>query len=78
MFVAVTFYGMATFEGSMTGRSRASTPCRTTPIGPWATCTPAPSAGSLMISVGALYYLIPRVFGPQEMYSTRLINGTSG
>jgi cytochrome c oxidase cbb3-type subunit 1 len=27
-----------------------------------------------MISIGSLYYLIPRLFGREEMYSTRLIN----
>ncbi|MEK7679145.1 MAG: cbb3-type cytochrome c oxidase subunit I, partial [Deltaproteobacteria bacterium] len=27
-----------------------------------------------MISIGALYYMIPRVFGKTEMHSTKLIN----
>ena len=38
--VAVTFYGMSTFEGRCC-RSRASTRCRTTPTGPSPTSTPA-------------------------------------
>jgi cytochrome c oxidase cbb3-type subunit 1 len=27
-----------------------------------------------MISIGSIYYLLPRLFGKGEMYSTRLIN----
>ena len=36
-------------------------------------CTPARSAGSGLISMGSLYYLIPRLFGRKKMHSVRAI-----
>jgi len=44
LVVSLAFYGMSTFEGPMMA-IRPSTPCPTTPTGPSATYTPAPSAG---------------------------------
>ncbi|MBC7545130.1 MAG: cytochrome-c oxidase, cbb3-type subunit I [Candidatus Sericytochromatia bacterium] len=73
MFVAVSFYGMATFEGSMLAVRSVNAMSHYTDwtIG-------HVHAGALgwvvMISVGALYFMIPRVFGKTEMYSVPLIN----
>jgi hypothetical protein len=43
---AVTFYGMATFEGTAPLDQARSAPSATTPTGSSATSTPAPSAGT--------------------------------
>ena len=47
--------------------------CRTTPTGRSATCTPVRSAGWRWFPSAPFYYLLPRLFGKQEMYSTKLI-----
>ncbi len=44
--VAITFYGMSTFEGPLLS-IKAVNRCPTTPTGPSPTSTPAPSAGSV-------------------------------
>ncbi len=73
MFVAVSFYGMSTFEGPMMSIRSVNALSHYTDwtIG-------HVHSGALgwvaMISIGALYYMIPRVFGKDAMYSTRLIN----
>jgi cytochrome c oxidase cbb3-type subunit 1 len=74
MFTAVTFYGMSTFEGPMLSIRSVNALGHYTDwiIG-------HVHSGALgwvaMISIGSLYYMIPRVFGRgTEMYSVKLIN----
>ncbi len=70
--VALSFYGMATFEGSMMSIKTVNALSHYTDwtIG-------HVHSGALgwvaMITIGSLYYLVPRLFGQQKMYSTRLI-----
>ncbi len=72
MIVALSFYGMSTFEGPMMSIKTVNALSHYTDwtIG-------HVHAGALgwvaMISIGALYSLFPRLFGLQQMYSTRLI-----
>lgn len=73
MFVAVSFYGMSTFEGPMMAIRTVNALSHYTDwtvghvhsgaLG-WVAC----------ISIGALYYMFPRLWGKKEMYSTNLIN----
>ncbi len=71
LIVSVSFYGMSTFEGPMMSIKTVNALSHYTDwtIG-------HVHSGALgwvgMISVGATYYLIPRLFG-REIYSTRLI-----
>jgi cytochrome c oxidase cbb3-type subunit I len=73
MIVSLSFYGMSTFEGPMMSIRTVNALSHYTDwtIG-------HVHAGALgwvaMISVGALYNLIPKVFGQAAMYSTRLID----
>jgi cytochrome c oxidase cbb3-type subunit I len=73
MIVSLSFYGMSTFEGPMMSIRTVNALSHYTDwtIG-------HVHSGALgwvaMISVGALYNLIPRVFGQAKMYSTRLID----
>jgi cytochrome c oxidase cbb3-type subunit 1 len=73
MFVAVSFYGMSTFEGPMMSIRTVNSLSHYTD---WT--VGHVHSGALgwvaMISIGALYYMFPRVFGKKEMYSTNLIN----
>ncbi|MET1082702.1 MAG: cytochrome-c oxidase, cbb3-type subunit I [Burkholderiales bacterium] len=72
LIVALSFYGMSTFEGPMMSIKTVNALSHYTEwtIG-------HVHAGALgwvaMISIGSLYYLIPRLFGRVEMYSTPLI-----
>jgi cytochrome c oxidase cbb3-type subunit 1 len=72
MIVALSFYGMSTFEGPMMSIKTVNALSHYTDwtIG-------HVHAGALgwvaMISIGALYSLFPRLFGVREMYSVRLI-----
>ncbi len=72
MIVALSFYGMSTFEGPMMSIKTVNALSHYTDwtIG-------HVHAGALgwvaMISIGALYSLFPRLFGVEKMYSTRLI-----
>ena len=72
MIVALSFYGMSTFEGPMMSIKTVNALSHYTDwtIG-------HVHAGALgwvaMISIGALYVLFPRLFGVKEMYSIRLI-----
>jgi len=71
LIVSVSFYGMSTFEGPMMSIKTVNALSHYTDwtIG-------HVHSGALgwvgMISIGAMYYLIPRLFG-REIYSTRLI-----
>lgn len=73
LIVAVSFYGMATFEGPMMSIRTVNALSHTTD---WT--VGHVHSGALgwvaMISFGALYHLIPRVYGLEKMYSIRLIN----
>ncbi len=72
LVVALSFYGMATFEGSMMSIKTVNALSHYTDwtIG-------HVHSGALgwvaMITIGSMYYMIPRLFGQQKMYSTRLI-----
>ncbi|MES2206831.1 MAG: cytochrome-c oxidase, cbb3-type subunit I [Pseudomonadota bacterium] len=72
MVVALSFYGMSTFEGSMMSIKTVNALSHYTDwvIG-------HVHSGALgwvaMISIGSLYYLIPRLYGEKEMYSVTLI-----
>jgi cytochrome c oxidase cbb3-type subunit 1 len=73
MIVSLSFYGMSTFEGPMMSIRTVNALSHYTDwtIG-------HVHSGALgwvaMISVGALYNLIPRVFGREKMHSTALID----
>lgn len=73
LIVALTFYGMATFEGPMMSIKSVNALSHDTDwtIG-------HVHSGALgwvaMITIGSLYVLIPRVFNKDKMYSVGLIN----
>jgi cytochrome c oxidase cbb3-type subunit 1 len=72
MITSLSFYGMSTFEGPMMSVKTVNALSHYTDwtIG-------HVHSGALgwvaMISIGAVYYLLPRLFGKPEMYSTKLI-----
>jgi len=72
LITSLSFYGMSTFEGPMMSIKTVNSLSHYTDwtIG-------HVHSGALgwvaMISVGAMYYLIPRMFGKTEMHSTRLV-----
>jgi cytochrome c oxidase cbb3-type subunit 1 len=72
LIVALSFYGMATFEGPMMAIKTVNSLSHYTDwtIG-------HVHAGALgwvgMITMGSLYYLIPRLYGQTKMYSVRAI-----
>ncbi|MGI0116833.1 cytochrome-c oxidase, cbb3-type subunit I [Zooshikella sp. RANM57] len=73
LVVSLSFYGMSTFEGPMMSIKTVNALSHYTDwtIG-------HVHSGALgwvaMISIGAVYHLIPRLFGKEKMYSTDLIN----
>ena len=73
LIVSLSFYGMSTFEGPMMSIKTVNALSHYTDwtIG-------HVHSGALgwvgMISIGCIYYLIPRLFGRAEMYSMRLID----
>ncbi len=73
LVVSLSFYGMSTFEGPMMAIKTVNALSHYTDwtIG-------HVHSGALgwvgLVSMGAMYYLIPRLFGRAEMYSVRLIN----
>ncbi|MFB9885044.1 cytochrome-c oxidase, cbb3-type subunit I [Balneatrix alpica] len=73
LVVSLSFYGMSTFEGPMMSIKTVNALSHYTDwtIG-------HVHAGALgwvaMISIGATYHMIPKVFGKSEMYSVGLIN----
>ena len=73
LIVALSFYGMSTFEGPMMSVKTVNALSHYTE---WNIAHV--HSGALgwvaMITIGSMYYLIPRLFGREEMYSTRLIN----
>jgi cytochrome c oxidase cbb3-type subunit 1 len=72
LIVSLSFYGMSTFEGPMMSIKTVNALSHYTD---WT--VGHVHSGALgwvaMISIGSLYYLIPRLFGRTEMYSVRLI-----
>ncbi len=72
MVVSLSFYGMSTFEGSMMSIRTVNALSHYTD---WT--VGHVHSGALgwvaMISFGMLYYLIPRLWGREKMYSTRLV-----
>jgi cytochrome c oxidase cbb3-type subunit 1 len=72
LIVSLSFYGMSTFEGPMMSIKTVNALSHYTDwtIG-------HVHSGALgwvgLVSIGALYYLIPRLFGRTEMYSMRLV-----
>ncbi|MGB2517230.1 MAG: cbb3-type cytochrome c oxidase subunit I, partial [Pseudomonadales bacterium] len=73
LVVSLSFYGMSTFEGPMMAIKTVNALSHNTDwtIG-------HVHSGALgwvaMISIGAVYHMIPKVFGKSAMYSTKLIN----
>ena len=73
LIVSLSFYGMSTFEGPMKSIKTVNALSHYTDwtIG-------HVHSGALgwvgLVTMGSLYYLIPRLFGRSEMYSVRLIN----
>lgn len=73
LIVALSFYGMSTFEGPMMSIKSVNALSHYTDwtIG-------HVHSGALgwvaMISIGSLYHLIPKLFNQERMYSTNLIN----
>ena len=73
LVTSLSFYGMSTFEGPMMSIKTVNALSHYTD---WT--VGHVHAGALgwvaMVSIGAMYYLIPRMFGRLEMYSVRLID----
>ncbi len=73
LVVSLSFYGMSTFEGPMMSIKTVNALSHNTD---WT--VGHVHSGALgwvaMISIGAIYHLIPKLFGLKEMYSTSLIN----
>ena len=73
LVTSLSFYGMSTFEGPMMSIKTVNALSHYTDwtIG-------HVHSGALgwvaMVSIGAMYFLIPRLFGRAEMYSVKLIN----
>ncbi|MES2101381.1 MAG: cytochrome-c oxidase, cbb3-type subunit I [Pseudomonadota bacterium] len=72
LIVALSFYGMATFEGPMMSIKTVNALSHYTD---WT--VGHVHAGALgwvgLISIGTLYYMVPRMFGQTKMYSVRAI-----
>ncbi len=72
MVTALSFYGMSTFEGPMMSIKTVNALSHYTE---WT--VGHVHSGALgwvaMITIGSMYYLIPRLFGRESMYSTKLI-----
>ncbi|PIE43338.1 MAG: cytochrome-c oxidase, cbb3-type subunit I [Gammaproteobacteria bacterium] len=73
LVVSLSFYGMSTFEGPMMSIKTVNALSHDTD---WT--VGHVHSGALgwvaMISIGAIYHLIPHLFGISKMYSTRLVN----
>jgi len=73
LVTSLSFYGMSTFEGPMMSVKTVNALSHYTD---WT--VGHVHSGALgwvgMVSIGSMYYLIPRLFGKTEMYSVRLIN----
>jgi len=73
LVTSLSFYGMSTFEGPMMAIKSVNALSHYTD---WT--VGHVHSGALgwvaMVSIGSIYYLIPRMFGREEMWSVRLIN----
>ncbi len=73
LIVSLSFYGMSTFEGPMLSIKTVNSLAHYTD---W--IVGHVHSGALgwvaFISIGSMYYLIPRLFGRKEMYSIKLIS----
>jgi len=73
MITSLSFYGMSTFEGPMMSIKTVNALSHYTD---WT--VGHVHSGALgwvaMISIGSIYYLLPRLFGKPEMFSVKLIN----
>lgn len=72
LFLALSFYGMSTFEGPMMAVKTVNALSHYTE---WTVAHV--HSGALgwvaMITMGSLYHMLPRLYGKTEMYSTKLI-----
>jgi cytochrome c oxidase cbb3-type subunit 1 len=72
LITSLSFYGMSTFEGPMMSIKTVNALSHYTD---WT--VGHVHSGALgwvaMVSIGSIYYLLPRLFGKQEMYSTKLV-----
>jgi len=72
LVVSVTFYGMSTFEGPLLSVKSVNALSHYTD---WT--VGHVHSGALgwvaMVSIGSLYFLIPRLFGREAMFSTKLV-----
>ena len=72
LIVSLSFYGMSTFEGPMMSIKTVNSLSHYTDWG-----IAHVHSGALgwvgLISIGSLYYLIPRMFGQKQMFSVRAI-----
>ena len=72
LITSLSFYGMSTFEGPMMAIKTVNALSHYTD---WT--VGHVHAGALgwvaMVSIGSIYWLLPRLFGKSEMYSTRLV-----
>ena len=72
LITSLSFYGMSTFEGPMMSVKTVNALSHYTD---WT--VGHVHSGALgwvaMVSIGSIYYLLPRMFGKTEMYSTKLI-----
>jgi len=72
LITSLSFYGMSTFEGPMMSIKTVNALSHYTD---WT--VGHVHSGALgwvaMVSIGAIYYLLPRLFGKKEMYSTALV-----
>lgn len=73
LIVSLSFYGMSTFEGPMMSIKTVNALSHYTD---WT--VGHVHSGALgwvaMVSIGALYHMLPKLFGQERMYSTHLIN----
>jgi len=73
MIIAVAFYGMSTFEGPMMSIKAVNSLSHYTD---WT--VGHVHSGALgwvgFITFGALYYLVPKLWGRERLYSTKLVN----
>jgi cytochrome c oxidase cbb3-type subunit 1 len=72
LITSLSFYGMSTFEGPMMSIKTVNALSHYTD---WT--VGHVHSGALgwvaMVSIGSIYYLLPKLFGKTEMYSTRLV-----
>jgi len=73
MIVSLSFYGMSTFEGPMMSIKTVNALSHYTD---WTIGHVHSGALGwvMMVTVGSIYVLLPRVYGRREMYSTKLID----